>query len=310
MEILASSDGEFHIKLHIRNKTDNFTWSLVAVYGAAQDEFKADFLRELVNLAKDNPHPILIGGDFNLLRFRYEKSKDRFDSHWPFLFNVVIDSLDLREVLMVGRQFTWANSLPDPTYEKLDRVLMDTDWEDRYPLVTVRALERIERLSDHAPILLSTGTPRPICRKQFKFELGWLHREGFHDMVKDVWERPVSVRSPIERWNHRLQAVCKHLSGWACHITCILKQHKQKLSTIIDELEALAEVRPLSVHEIELKSQSNAQIANLLREEELKLYQRSKSQFILEGDSNTRYFHGVANGRHRKKRIHSLVQDE
>jgi hypothetical protein len=25
MEILASSDGEFHIKLHVRNKADNFT---------------------------------------------------------------------------------------------------------------------------------------------------------------------------------------------------------------------------------------------------------------------------------------------
>jgi hypothetical protein len=53
MEILASSDGEFHIKLHVRNKADNFTWSLVVVYGAAQDEFKADFLREMVNLAKE-----------------------------------------------------------------------------------------------------------------------------------------------------------------------------------------------------------------------------------------------------------------
>jgi hypothetical protein len=86
----------------------------------------------LVNLAKDNPHPILIGGDFKLLRFQYEKSKGHFDSYWPFLFNVIIDSLDLREVSMTGRQlFTKANSLPDPTYEKLDRVLVDTDWEDK-----------------------------------------------------------------------------------------------------------------------------------------------------------------------------------
>jgi hypothetical protein len=102
----------------------------------------------------------------------------------------------------------------------------------------------------------------------------------------------------------------KHLLGWARHVTGILKKENQRLSTIIDELEALAEVRLLSVNEIELKSQSNAQIANLLREEDLKWYQWSKYQFILEGDSNTRYFHSVTNGRHRKKRIHYLVQDE
>jgi hypothetical protein len=75
MDVLASSDGDYHIKLHIRKKADNFTWSLVAMYGATQEEYKAGFLRELVNLAKDNPYPILIGADFNFLRFPHEKSK-------------------------------------------------------------------------------------------------------------------------------------------------------------------------------------------------------------------------------------------
>ena len=171
MELLDHSDGQFHIKFHIRNKSDNFIWSLVAVYGAAQEEHKAAFLCELVNLTKDNPYRILIGGDFNLLRYRHEKSKGRFDGHWPHLFNTVIDSLSLREVHMTGRQFTWANCLPEPTFEKLDRVLMDSRWEDRYPLVTVRALERIEAFSDHAPIFLSTGTLKPPVKSQFTFEL-------------------------------------------------------------------------------------------------------------------------------------------
>jgi hypothetical protein len=75
MEVLACSDDDFHVKLHIRNKLDNFTWSLVVVYGAAQEEFKADFLREMVNLAKDNLYPILIRGisiclDFHLRRVK------------------------------------------------------------------------------------------------------------------------------------------------------------------------------------------------------------------------------------------------
>jgi hypothetical protein len=47
IEVLASTGGEFHIKLTICNRADNLTWSLVTVYGAAQDEFKADFLCEL-----------------------------------------------------------------------------------------------------------------------------------------------------------------------------------------------------------------------------------------------------------------------
>jgi hypothetical protein len=166
------------------------------------------------------------------------------------LFNVVIDSLDLREVAMIRRQFTWANNLLEPTYEKLDRVVMDSDWEDKFPMVSVRALERIEALSDHAPILLTTGSPRPCCARRFKFKLGWLHRAGFHDMVKSVWERPVVGQSLVIRWNNKIRAIWKHLSGWARQTTGILKKEKVQLLTIIDNLEAIAKVHPLLPHEI------------------------------------------------------------
>jgi hypothetical protein len=64
-------------------------------------------------------------------------------------------------------------------------------------MVFVCALERIEGFSDHAPILLTTGTPKPPGNHQFKFKLGWLQRDGFHDMVKTVWGRPVTAMSPI-----------------------------------------------------------------------------------------------------------------
>jgi hypothetical protein len=147
---------------------------------------------------------------------------------------------------MIGRQFTWANSLPDPTYEKLDRVLMDANWESKFPMVSIRALERIEGFSDHAPILLTTGIHKPPGNHRFKFELGWLQRDGFHDLVKTVWDRPVSATSPIQRWNHQICALRSHLSGWARHVTGILKKDKASLSSIIDDLEALAEAGPLS----------------------------------------------------------------
>jgi len=107
-----------------------------------------------------------------------------------------------------------------------------------------------------------------------------------------------------------MHALRKFLRGWARHTAGILKKEKIRLSSIINNLEASAEVRLLSAQEIELKNQSNAEIARLLREEELKWYQRSKSRFILKKDANIRYFHVVADGKHKKKLMHSLIQDE
>jgi mannosylglycoprotein endo-beta-mannosidase len=129
-------------------------------------------------------------------------------------------------------------------------------------------------------------------------------------MIKCIWDKPIAGSTPIQRWNNKLRSMRRYLGGWARQMAGQLKKEKLALSSCIDDLEALAEVHPLTTHEIEIKSQYNAKLVGLLREEELKWYQRSKSQFLLEGDSNTRYFHSVANGRHRKKLIHSLVQDE
>ena len=70
------------------------------------------------------------------------KNNDNYGHCWPFLFNAIIDGLNLRELEMSGRKYTWANSLQTPTYEKLDRILMATEWEEKFPLSNVIALAR------------------------------------------------------------------------------------------------------------------------------------------------------------------------
>jgi hypothetical protein len=91
-------------------------------------------------------------------------------------------------------------------------------------------------------------------------------------MVKNVWEKPTTASSPIQRWNSKLRALCSHLSGWARHVSGVLKKEKQRLSSIIDNLEALAEISPLSSQHIDIKNQAYAKIACLHREEEIKWY--------------------------------------
>jgi hypothetical protein len=68
-------------------------------------------------------------------------------------------------------------------------------------------------------------------------------------------------------------------------------------------LDKKAENSPLDQDELNLKHVMNERLADLLREEELKWYQRAKAKNLLEGDANTKYFHLVANGKYRKSRI-------
>lgn len=131
---------------------------------------KEQFLSELVCLGSHESQPLLIGG-YQYSQKTQRKNKDNFDHRWPFLFNVVIDGLCLKELEMSGRQFTWANNLTTPTYEKLDRVLVTTELDLKYPLSSVVALNR--DISDHIPLLLNFGESNSNhIKKQFKFELG------------------------------------------------------------------------------------------------------------------------------------------
>ena len=61
------------MKFKLRNKRENFKLVLVAVYGAAQPEFKENFLVELVQTCNKEKLPILVGGDFNIIKNPSEK---------------------------------------------------------------------------------------------------------------------------------------------------------------------------------------------------------------------------------------------
>ena len=208
----------------------------------------------------------------------------------------------------MGRQYTWANSLQNPTFEKLDRVLMTTEWEFKYPLVTVHALDR--GVSDHTPLLLDIGEPsyRGIA-KQFKIELSWLAREDFRHRETEIWNKPIHGRNSVQRWNRKMGAMRKHQRGWAGHQHGLYKMQKQNCQSIITTLDTTAKNRLLTDGEREQLETARDNMAKLLREEELKLYQRAKATDVLLGDNNTRYFQMIANGKHQKKCIFSLDND-
>ena len=119
-----------------------------------------------------------------------------------FCLNAIIESLNLREIVLSGRQFTWASRRENPTFEKLDRVLASVDWEQKFPLVSVRALSRTG--SDHTPLLINSGEQAHLGNKHhFSFELSWLNEEGFFDMIEKEWNAVVKGNNPIEIWQKK-----------------------------------------------------------------------------------------------------------
>ena len=195
--------GDFCVKLFLKSKGDDFQWVLVSVYGAAQDEYKQQFLSELVRLCENEPLPMMVGGDFNMIRKPEEKNNDNYNPRWPILFNAIIQSLELRELELSGRQYTWASRRDNPTFEKLDRILTTTEWEQKYPLVTVHALTR--EGSDHTLLFVDSGVNAHIGNKaRFSFERSWLRLEGFYEMVATEWKAPVKGFTPIEVWQNKI----------------------------------------------------------------------------------------------------------
>jgi hypothetical protein len=103
LSIQKVETGDFCVKLFVNSKLDGFEWILVGVYGAAQEVLKPDFLAEFVRICENKSLPMLVGGDFNIIRRKIEKSNDNFNARWPFIFNAIIESLGLKRDHSFGK---------------------------------------------------------------------------------------------------------------------------------------------------------------------------------------------------------------
>jgi hypothetical protein len=107
--------------------------------------------------------------------------------------------LDLREIALSGRQFTWANRRETLTFEKSDQILGSVEWEQKCPLVSVRAFTHPG--SNRTPLLIDLGHCAHIGNSAcFCFELSWLHQEGFFEIVAAKWGNVPKSDFLIQNW--------------------------------------------------------------------------------------------------------------
>ena len=174
---------------------------------------------------------------------------------------------------MNGGTFTWSNYHEIPTLERLDRILISEDWENMFPLTTLRTIAR--EMSDHNPLLLCTDQERVRKTKPFCFENDWLKHQDFVPKIKEIWERQIRCANAVDRWCIKINRVKKFLKRWGQS----LRGHNKKYRSILQEelltLEKLEESDSLPRHLLERKTFIQTEMHRLLEEEEAYWHKRS-----------------------------------
>jgi hypothetical protein len=129
-------------------------------------------------------------------------------------------------------------------------------------------------------------------------------------MVAAEWRGVMTGSTPILRWQNKIRHLRRFLKGWAKNQSGKYKKEKERLLSIIDDLDIKAESTPLSTYEKKTLRDATDNLNKLRRDEETKWAQRAKVKHVQEGGNNTKYFHLIANGKHRKKKIFQLEQEE
>ncbi|KAK8663698.1 hypothetical protein V6N13_083505 [Hibiscus sabdariffa] len=269
--------------------------SLVTLVYASPSVSKRKILwPHLRSLASSIREQWLLMGDFNATLDASERKggADAVRSSWDF--QSFLFDYGLRDMGYQGPDFTWSCGA---TLARLDRMLCNNYWDESFPEAAVSHLFRIR--SDHRPLLLTVGPSHgPYSAWQFRYFSGWHSHADFHRMVQDNWKSMPSLSESIKAFTAAVEVWNTSVFGY------ISAKKRSVIARLRGAQRALAHRHSSFLvcleHDLQLKLES------LLDQEELLWRQKSRSDWVLQGDRNTAYFHRKAKQRKVRNRITSL----
>lgn len=143
----------------------SFDCVIVNVYGPNDGASRRRVWEILKNLKQTYENPWCLGGDFNEVGSLSERLGCSQRSRGMNDFNELIDELEVCDIPMLGRKFTWCNSQEGVKWSRLDRFLLSPEWMQKFNF-KLWGLPR--RFLDHCPILLMEDE-RDWGPKPFRF---------------------------------------------------------------------------------------------------------------------------------------------
>jgi hypothetical protein len=103
-----------------------------------------------------------------------------------------------------------------------------------------------------------------------------LLKEGFFEMVSQVWNKETRGNTPMQRRQNKIKRLRQFLRGWTKNMNGAYNKENQELLRKTEELDKKVESHLLSQHEWDLKQSIRERITQLLRDEEIKWFQRDQ----------------------------------
>jgi hypothetical protein len=195
-EVGSIDQGNFFLSASLFHRETKFKFEFIGVYGPADHTRSHQFLADLETKVDACQFPVVVLGDFNLIRGAQDKNNSNIN--WPLVnaFNDTIARLVLREVAQSGARFTWSNKQRTLVRCILDRALVSPEWETQFLVSSLRASTSLG--SDHTPLVLDSGSAPPSRSSRFFFETNWFEIPGFLEPVTHRWgEHVMSTHAPV-----------------------------------------------------------------------------------------------------------------
>ncbi|GKB09320.1 RNA-directed DNA polymerase, eukaryota [Tanacetum coccineum] len=279
---------------------------MIAVYAPQDSRDKQilwDFLHHEICKWKGE---VIIMGDFNEVRYKADRFGSSFNAHGANLFNSFISAAGLIEVSLGGCRFTWCHKSAKKM-SKLDRFLVSENLLVSCPQLNAITLERF--LSDHRPILLRENHydygPTP-----FRFFHHWIEMEGFCNLVEDTWKNSPCVGSNAMKI---LMTKLKHLKNtireWNKNNMTCRKNVKAKYKKDLEAVDRTLDSGQGAEKEIRYRSDIILKLQQCEEIDSLEMAQKAKIKWAVEGDENSKFFHGMLNKKRNILNIRGVMVD-
>ncbi|CAO2167262.1 unnamed protein product [Urochloa humidicola] len=298
--------NKFAVTVKLTSLHNNEAWTLTTVYGPCQGEDRQLFVEWLNGLQIDDEENWLLIGDFNFYRSLTDRNKAGGNMQDIMVFNEIISNLNLQEIPLKGRQYTWSNMQQDPLLEQIDWCFTSANWISNYPNTLLMPMGR--PISDHIPCTVQIGTNIPKAQV-FRFENYWVNQPGFLDLVKSVWNTQVRATNSATKLTAKLKILRRVLKRWGRNLSQ-LKALIKECNLVLEILDKLEEQRALYTPEQNFRIILKKHILMLLKAKKEFWRKRYTVRWVKFGDETTKFFHAAATERYRLNTITSLDTED